>query len=138
MPPPVVGDWLTEGDDGVIQIAPCNQGLCGRIVGITRDPGDPMPVDVNGTSQCGLMILTADATPNDGVWAGRITDPRDGSVYQARLRMGADGSLLMRGFIGVPLLGKTQTWHRFIGRIGPDCRFVMGNGPDNSSVDAVP
>jgi uncharacterized protein (DUF2147 family) len=127
--PPVVGDWLTEGGDGVIQIAPCAQGLCGRIVGITRAPGEPMPVDFQGKSQCGLLILTADETPIDGAWRGHITDPRNGTAYQARLRVDAQQRLLMRGFVAVPLLGETQTWPRFIGRIGPECRFVMGNGP---------
>lgn len=127
--PAVAGDWLTEDGDGVIQIAPCPSGLCGRIVGITRAAGEPMPVDVDGNPQCGLTILTVDPNPQDGVWSGHVTDPRNGTAYQARLRLDAHGRLLMRGFIAIPLLGETQTWQRFIGRIGPECRFGPGDEP---------
>lgn len=130
--PPIAGDWLTEGGDGVIQIAPCPQGLCGRIVGITRDPGEPMPVDVNGAPQCGLTILTISPEAQDGVWHGQVTDPRNGKAYNAEIRINPRGRLLMRGYIGIPLLGQTQVWQRFIGRIGNECRFMQGNGPEGT------
>jgi uncharacterized protein (DUF2147 family) len=127
--PPVVGDWLTETGGGVIQIAPCPQGLCGRIVGISREPGEAMPVDYQGTSQCGLLIITAGNTSDDGIWRGHVTDPRNGKVYQAELRLDSKQRLLMRGFLAVPLFGQTQTWTRFIGKVSSECHFVMGNGP---------
>ncbi|MBN8875167.1 MAG: DUF2147 domain-containing protein [Rhodospirillales bacterium] len=136
--PPIVGDWLVEGGDGVFQIAPCAQGLCGRLVGIQRDPGDPMPVDVHGNPQCGLELLTVDPTPDDDeAWHGFITDPRSGTAYHAILRLSPHGQLLMRGYVGIPLLGQTQTWTRFIGRIGPDCRFMSGNGPQGVMPEAA-
>ncbi|MBN8901195.1 MAG: DUF2147 domain-containing protein [Rhodospirillales bacterium] len=136
--PPITGDWLVEGGDGVFQIAQCGQGLCGRLVGIQRDPGDPMPVDVHGAPQCGLTLLTADATPDeDGAWHGYITDPRSGTAYHAILRLSPRGQLLMRGYVGIPLLGQTQTWTRFIGRIGPDCRFMSGFGPQGTMPQAA-
>lgn len=127
--PPIAGDWLTEGGDGVIQIAPCAAGLCGRVVGINRGPNDPMPVDVKGAPQCGLTILTIDPQAQDGVWHGEVTDPRNGTVYKAEVRMNARGRLLMRGYVVLPLLGQTQVWQRFIGHIENECRFVQGNGP---------
>src|ERR1700760_2204047 len=65
-----VGNWLTEGGHGVIEIAQCGPALCGRIVGIDRSPNEPMPTDVDGRSQCGLPII-ADARPTaDGAWVG--------------------------------------------------------------------
>lgn len=137
MQPPIVGDWLTEGGDGVIQIAPCIAGFCGRIVGITRDPGEPMPHDWRGEQQCDLTILTVDPTPDDGVWHGAITDPRNGTAYHAQLRLDPSGQLLMRGYVGIPLLGQTQTWQRFIGRFGPECAFVKGNGPRGAPPDTT-
>ncbi len=44
---------------------------------------------------------------------GEILDPNNGKTYKARL-MPADGgrSLAVRGYIGAPLLGRTQTWLR--------------------------
>lgn len=44
---------------------------------------------------------------------GNILDPNNGKVYRCRLRL-ADGGrkLEVRGYIGAPLLGRTQTWIR--------------------------
>ena len=37
-----VGTWLTESGHGVVEIAKCGDALCGRIVGIDREPGSTM------------------------------------------------------------------------------------------------
>jgi hypothetical protein len=52
------GTWLTANGHGVVAIAQCGDALCGRIVGIDREPTEPMPTDVDGHSQCGLTIIT--------------------------------------------------------------------------------
>jgi uncharacterized protein (DUF2147 family) len=122
-PAEVVGSWLTEGADGVIAIAPCGDALCGRIIGIRRRPGEPMPRDVHGAPQCGLTILKDERPTAEGDWLGEITDPRDGRVYRAKLWLDARGRLRVRGFLGLPLFGQTQTWRRFTGTIGPECRI---------------
>jgi len=44
---------------------------------------------------------------------GEILDPENGSVYRCKLHPVSDGSKLeVRGFIGISLLGRTQTWMR--------------------------
>jgi uncharacterized protein (DUF2147 family) len=118
-----IGMWLTEGGNGVIRIESCAQGLCGAIVGIDRKPGEKMPTDNAGRSQCGLEILTSSADLEAGISQGRITDPRDGKVYNAQLWVDGAGKLHLRGYIGVPLLGKTQVWQPFSGHISDQCRF---------------
>jgi uncharacterized protein (DUF2147 family) len=119
-----VGAWLTESGHGVIRIKPCMQGLCGEIVGIDREPNEPMPKDSAGRSQCGLTILTSSADIKAGISTGHITDPRDGKVYDAQIWVDGTGKLHVRGYIGVPLLGKTQVWRPFSGHISGDCKFT--------------
>ena len=44
---------------------------------------------------------------------GTILDPNNGKTYKARLKLIDDGKKLeVRGFVGAPLLGRTQTWIR--------------------------
>jgi uncharacterized protein (DUF2147 family) len=116
-----LGDWSTENGHGVVEIARCGEALCGRIVGIDRKPTEPMPTDVRGRSQCGLTIITNERPQVDGTWLGKVTDPRDGDVFRAKLWLGEDGNLRLRGFVGIPVLGSTQTWHRFTGRLTAGC-----------------
>ena len=116
-----VGTWSTANGHGVVEIAQCGDALCGRIVGIDRAPADPMPTDAHGHSQCGLTIITDEKPAADGTWLGRITDPRDGDTYHAKLWLDENGDLHLRGFIGIPLLGSTQTWHPFTGHLTAEC-----------------
>ena len=44
---------------------------------------------------------------------GEILDPNNGKVYKVRLAPKDDGKKLdVRGYIGMPMLGRTQTWLR--------------------------
>ena len=44
---------------------------------------------------------------------GDILDPNNGKVYRAKLKLIDNGSKLeVRGYIGLPMLGRTQTWIR--------------------------
>jgi len=116
-----LGDWATANGHGVIAIAQCGDALCGRIVGIERKPTEPMPTDADGHPQCGLTIISNERPQTDGTWLGQITDPRDGGVYGAKLWLDARGDLRLRGFLGIPALGSTQTWHRFNGHLTAAC-----------------
>jgi uncharacterized protein (DUF2147 family) len=129
------GPWLTENRSGVIAFAPCGGGLCGRIAGMVLDrPDDPTPVDYAGRPECGLPIIDDAAETEPGLWSGHITDPRNGWVYHVRLWTDAQGRLHLRGYILIPLLGKTQIWTRYVGTLPADCRLtaadVARRGPD--------
>jgi uncharacterized protein (DUF2147 family) len=123
-PPAPLGDWITANGHGVVNIALCGDALCGRIVGIERPPGTEVPTDAQGQPQCGLTIISGETPRPDGTWLGRITDPRDGSNYHAEIWVDGAGRLHVRGFVGIPLLGQTQIWHRFTGRLTPKCRIA--------------
>jgi uncharacterized protein (DUF2147 family) len=44
---------------------------------------------------------------------GDILDPNNGKVYRVRLKLIENGAKLdVRGYIGTPMLGRTQTWVR--------------------------
>ena len=44
---------------------------------------------------------------------GDILDPKDGKIYKSRMKLVEGGAKLdVRGYIGVPMLGRTQTWTR--------------------------
>lgn len=119
-----VGRWLTQDKEAVIAIEPCGNALCGRIVGVPLDhPDDPFPTDNEGRSQCGLTIIRGGVLAGDQEWAIQITDPRNGKIYSARIWLGEQRRLHVRGYIGIPLLGRTEVWTPFRAAIGEDCRL---------------
>lgn len=64
----------------------------------------------------GLTIIQGvSATPSEPLtWeGGHILDPKSGRNYRVRLRLKDDGQTMeVRGYIGSPYFGRTQTWRR--------------------------
>ncbi|WP_119421029.1 DUF2147 domain-containing protein [Desertibaculum subflavum] len=122
-----VGTWETpEGKGGKahIRIEPCAGKLCGRIVWLEQpDDKKGQPKTDRRNSDIaqrarpilGLPILNGflpDPERTDRWIDGRIYNPEDGETYKCTMTLGQDGMLDVRGYVGLPLLGKTQTWRR--------------------------
>ena len=64
----------------------------------------------------GMTIIKAvkHSDSDKALWdGGEILDPNNGKSYKVRLTPGEGGkTLAVRGYIGAPLLGRTQTWVR--------------------------
>jgi len=61
----------------------------------------------------GLEILSGLKKDGDGYAGGQILDPENGKVYSSSMQLIDGGKKLsVRGYIGISLLGRSQTWIR--------------------------
>ncbi|HVS77948.1 MAG TPA: DUF2147 domain-containing protein, partial [Steroidobacteraceae bacterium] len=64
----------------------------------------------------GLVIMRHLKPQNGEYVGGDILDPNTGRVYGCSLRLTDGGHhLIMRGYLGISLLGRSQTWQRVDG-----------------------
>lgn len=121
-----VGLWKTIDDDGkteksLVRISE-NGGMLSGTIEKIFDPAkqdskcDKCTDERKDKPTLGMVILRNIKQDHDdkALWdGGEILDPKDGKVYKARLKIVDAGKKLeMRGYIGMPLLGRTQTWLR--------------------------
>jgi len=116
----ILGDWLTEPKDGIIQISQtAGANYEGRIVGGSH-PGrlDDKNPDATQRSKPlrGQVILRNLHYDGAGKWSGgTIYEPDSGRTYSCLVELIAPDSLKVRGFIGISVLGKSQIWTRYMG-----------------------
>ena len=61
----------------------------------------------------GMTILRNMKADEDGFGGGDVLDPESGSVYSCALRLEDEGRrLVVRGYIGLSLFGRSQSWYR--------------------------
>ncbi|NKJ50344.1 hypothetical protein CIC12_27200 [Burkholderia sp. SG-MS1] len=61
----------------------------------------------------GMTIISDMKKDGDGWDHGQILDPENGKLYKCKMRLEDGGNkLVVRGYIGVALLGRSQTWVR--------------------------
>lgn len=121
-----VGVWKTIDDKTKTekaQIRIVEQGgvLSGRIEKLLAPDAKPDGVcdkcedDRKGKPMVGLEVIRGvKKSDSDGLWdGGTILDAAEGKVYKVRLQPVEQGKKLeVRGYIGMPMLGRTQTWIR--------------------------
>ncbi|MEX3789672.1 DUF2147 domain-containing protein [Paraburkholderia sp. BR14374] len=61
----------------------------------------------------GMTIINSMKKDGDAWDHGQILDPENGKVYKCKMHLEDGGNkLVVRGYIGVALLGRSQTWIR--------------------------
>lgn len=120
-----VGLWKNIDDESgkpkaLIRITESNGVLSGKIEKLFREPGEepnPKCDKCEGAQKnqpvLGMTILTGMRRDGDEYDGGKILDPNNGKVYNSKLELIDSGKKLsVRGYIGIPLLGRSQTWIR--------------------------
>jgi uncharacterized protein (DUF2147 family) len=118
----IVGDWLTKGGKSIVRIERDGPAFTGTIVRL-KDPeapdGGPVLDHLNPDPSrrtrpvLGLVILRELRSNQDGNWSGgRIYDPESGKTYGCQASLDGPDRIRIRGFIGIALVGRTETWQR--------------------------
>jgi uncharacterized protein (DUF2147 family) len=118
-----IGRWKTFDDKtgsarAIVRIYEQDGKLFGKIEGsFTRGAESRVcsacTDDRKNQPMMGLLIIRNMKRADDGYAGGDILDPDSGSVYRCKLRLEQGGDkLVVRGFIGISLLGRTQNWER--------------------------
>ena len=125
---PLFGFWLVKNQRSIIEIVPCGDSACGNIVWMKEplgDDGQPKIDDLNGDDElrgralCGMELIGGFRNDGPGRWlGGSIYNPRDGKTYSASMKLRNDGTLRLRGYLLLPLFGKSQVWTRETGDRG--------------------
>lgn len=122
-PPTPVGTWHTVDEKtgqprGIVEIVERNGVLTGIIRG-TLVPGEPeglcdkCPGDRRNQPITGLEMIRNVRRDGNTWGGGELLDPDNGKTYRIKLTPSPDGRTLeVRGFIGISLFGRSQTWRR--------------------------
>lgn len=116
----ISGVWLTGDQDGHVKIERCDDAFCGTLVWVKPKPDVKVPLDDKNPDPAlrsrkleGVEILQGLTYKGKDRWGGgTIYDPKTGNTYHVRITMVDGDTLKLRGYIGIPLLGRTEEWHR--------------------------
>jgi uncharacterized protein (DUF2147 family) len=119
------GVWKTIDDEtgkpkSLVRITEENGVLSGKVEKLFR------PADQDQNPKCtacegarkdqpiiGMTILSGLKKDGNEYTGGEILDPAKGKTYKSKLTLKDNGSKLdVRGYIGAPMFGRTQTWVR--------------------------
>jgi uncharacterized protein (DUF2147 family) len=122
-PGAVVGTWLNGTKRGHVQIYEKGGTYFGKLIWL-KEPNDPETgkpktdsknQDASRRSRPLLNLPLMYNFKYDGgnVWSdGKIYNPEDGKEYNCKMTLKDLNTLDVRGYVGISLLGKTQTWTR--------------------------
>ena len=90
--------------------------LHGKVVKILAEPETIVCGACKGKKKdrpiLGMEVLW-DLKAHGRSWkGGRIMDPENGKTYKCKIQLDKEDILEVRGYVGLPALGRTQRWHR--------------------------
>jgi uncharacterized protein (DUF2147 family) len=122
----ILGEWVTAGGGSRVEIFKKDQRYFGKIVALKEPnylPGEAKGMDgkprldlhnpkesLHSRPLLGLELMK-NFRFKDGKWSdGKIYDPENGRTYKCKISLAKDGTLHVRGYVGVSLLGRTTVW----------------------------
>ncbi len=110
----ILGEWINAEQDAKFLIYKKDDKYFGKITwgtgGDTKDSQNPDP-KLRSKNLVGLTILKDFVFSGKNVWAdGTIYDPKDGKTYSCKLTLKSARKLDVRGFVGVSMFGRTESW----------------------------
>ncbi|KXU91241.1 hypothetical protein CI15_01290 [Paraburkholderia monticola] len=120
-----IGTWQTIDDHtgqpkALIQITQDGNGeLSGKVIrglGANNQPDRRCTECTDARKDqpiLGMTIINSMKKDGDAWDHGQILDPENGKLYKCKMHLEDSGNkLVVRGYIGVALLGRSQTWIR--------------------------
>lgn len=120
-PDDVLGVWRNGSGKGHIQVYKQGGKYYGKIIWLrdaNNDEGKPRvdhrnPDPAKRDKPIIGLVMMRDFKWDDGEWTGGyIYNPSDGKEYKAYMKLENNNKLSVRGYVGISLLGKTDTWTR--------------------------
>jgi uncharacterized protein (DUF2147 family) len=116
-----LGSWMNEEKEARFEIFKCGNKLCGKITWL-KEPlrnGKPKMDDLNPEDRLksrpilGMVFMKNFEYDSDNKWdEGTIYDPKSGKTYSCYMKFIDKDKMEVRGYIGISLIGRTQTWTR--------------------------
>ena len=111
----IIGKWQNPSGEGKIEIYKKSDKYYGKLYWIKdankKDEKNP-DEKLRSRKIQGLEILTNFAKDGDTYSGGQIYDPKSGKTYSCKMTLKGKDKLDIRGYMGVSLLGRTETWKR--------------------------
>ena len=118
----ILGKWTTIDDEtgnkkAVVEIFEEQGKLFGRIIEILEaDKKRQRCTKCEGADKdkpiLGLTIIKGLIKNGSSYEGGEITDPKNGKIYRCKISLEGKDKLIVRGYLGISLFGRSQTWVR--------------------------